>query len=253
MTDKNITSVSDTDIYREVCRSFASDDLAFSTFKQNPIYTAILEHTTKQQALQYIEYIKSSKLDLSKIGILKSNDEQGSPTIEIYGDETFDGISPSTIRYIKVLSEIVDIFGHLDGMNVVEIGVGYGGQCKILNDYFDIKSYQLVDLPEVLYLSEKYLSKYGYEDITFSDKNKDKYDFLISNYAITECSKDVQINYINNFVNKSRHGYITCNYISDVFNIDSMTKEEFLSMIDKKVALYEETPLTHSNNCLMVW
>lgn len=248
-----MTSISDTSSYQEVCQGFVINDELFKEFKQNSVYTSILEHTSKEQALQYIRYIEGSKLDFSKIGKLKENDEQGTPAILSYGDAYFNGISPSTIRYIKVLSEIVDIFTHLNGKDVVEIGVGYGGQCKILNDYFNIKSYQLVDLPVVQDLSKKYLGRYSYQNLDFSHNYRDSYDFVISNYAITECNKKVQLNYIHNIVNKSKHGYITCNYISDLFNIDSLTKDEFIKAINKEVFIQPEYPLTHSNNFLMIW
>jgi hypothetical protein len=232
---------------------FIENDDRFSNFKQDPIYTTILEHTSKDQALQYINYIERSKLDLTKISKLKSNDEQGSPSLQQYNNEIFDNISPSTIRYIKVLSEIVDIFTHLNGKDVIEIGVGYGGQCKVIMDYFNVNSYQLVDLDVVLELSKKYLSKYNYSNVYFNRPYLDKYDLVISNYAITECNRDTQLKYIDNIVNVSRHGYITCNYISDVFNVNSLSKEEFISKINKNIFIQPETPQTHTNNFLLIW
>lgn len=247
------TSISDTDNYRTKCRIFSEDDTSFDQFKIDPIYTGILEHTTKTQALGYIDFIKKSKLDFSKIPLLKSNDEQGSPILENYGDEVFDNISPSSIRYIKVLSELINIYTHLNGINIVEIGVGYGGQCKMINDYFSVKSYQLIDLPEVLMLAERYLRKYEYTNLKFGGDFSEKYDFVISNYAITECSKDVQCNYIDNIINNSRHGYITCNFISDQFNIDSLSKEEFINRIKHSVNTMDEYPLTYNNNIILYW
>lgn len=252
--EKIKTSISDTNEYIKKCLDFVSDDLEFSKFKQDPTYTTILEHASIDQALLCIQAIKKSGLDLTKINILKSNDEQGSPTIADYDDIIFNGISPSTIRYIKVLGDLIDIFNSLDDYNIVEIGVGYGGQCKIINDYFNIKSYQLIDLDEVLKLSEKYLSKYNYNNLLFDNTIfKDEYDLVISNYAITECSKNIQLNYINNIINKSKHGYITCNYISDIFNINSMSKQEFIESINKKTHIIEEYPLTFHGNCVIIW
>lgn len=251
---KTKSSISDSIEYTKKCLDFVNDDLEFSKFKQNAIYTNILEHASVEQALACIESIKKSGLDLNKIDILKSNDEQGSPTIAYYGNPVFDGISPSTIRYIKALGDLIDTFKSLDGYNIIEIGVGYGGQCKLINDYFNIESYQLVDLDEVLKLSEKYLSKYNYKNNLFDNTNfKDTYDLVISNYAITECSKNIQSDYITNILNKSKHGFITCNYISHIFNIESMTKSEFIESINKKVHIIEEYPLTYEGNCILVW
>lgn len=248
------TSISDTPNYRNICLNFSKHDNLFEKFKQDPNYTQILEHTSKIQAIEYISCIKNSKLDLSKIDKFRENDEQGSPSIEYYGDPLFDGISPSTIRYIKTLSDLVNTFKNLDGKKIIEIGVGYGGQCKLINDYFDIQSYHLIDLPEVLELSEKYLNKYNYSNISYGGELLNEYDLIISNYAITECDKNIQIKYIDDIISKSRHGYITANYISEVFNINSLSKEEFIKRINKDpLYINSEYPLTFSGNCVMIW
>lgn len=251
----NRTSISDFHDYRSCCkRAYESDDV-FNTFKQIPEYTAILEHASKAQAEQCISLISDGKLDLSKLGKLRENDEQGSPTVYNYGNPLFDGMSSSTLRYIKVLSDMIDIYTTLDNFKVIEIGVGYGGQCKILCDYFNIKSYELVDLPEVLNLTEKYLSKYEYDNVSVWDDKSDKeYDLIISNYAITECSRDIQQYYIDNILKKSKHGYITCNYISDRFEIESMHQREFISSIGMKTHhLIDENPLTFPGNKVLIW
>jgi putative sugar O-methyltransferase len=148
---------------------------------------------------------------------------------------------------------MIDIYTTLDDFKVIEIGVGYGGQCKILCDYFNIKSYDLVDLPEVLRLTEKYLSKYEYNNVNVWD-NKPEYDLVISNYAITECDREIQQYYIDNIAKKAKHGYITCNYISDRFDITSMHQKEFISSIGlEKYHLIDENPLTFPGNKVLIW
>ena len=247
------TSISDESKYTVACKLFVEDDKSFETFKRHPHYTEILEHSSKAQALDCIKYISGSALDLSKLYLLEANDEQGSPNLAHYDNPAFDNISPSTIRYIKVLAEIVDTFGNLDSGDIVEIGVGYGGQCKVINDYFNVGSYQLVDLDVVEQLSEKYLSKYGYKNLCFGKPYKDEYDLVISNYAITECDRAVQIDYIDNVLNKSKHGYITYNRISDIFNVDSLSYDELIDRIDKDVTVHPEYPNTNKDNCLLIW
>jgi hypothetical protein len=248
------SSISDYAEYRKFCESAATSDGVFRTFKQSPIYTAILEHASKEQAECCIPLILESGINVDRLEVLKSNDEQGSPTTEIYSNSLFNGMSPSTIRYIKVLADMLDIYSTLDGYNIVEIGVGYGGQCKVLNDYFDINSYELVDLPEVSKLAEKYLDKYEYKSVKLWDNKTDEYDLVISNYAITECSREIQQYYIDNILKKSKHGYITCNYISDRFNIESMHQKEFILAIGlEKYYLIDENPLTFPGNKVLIW
>lgn len=248
------TSISDYSAYRNTCQLIADNLEAFEVFKQNPVYNTILEHASRDQAMRCIDIIRKGPLDLSKIKLLRTNDEQGTPTLETYGDELFDNISPSTIRYIKVLSDLIHSYGGLDDFNIVEIGIGYGGQCKLINDYSKIQSYSLVDLPEVLNLAKRYLSKYDYKSVNkWAGEGDVEYDLVISNYAITECNREVQRNYIENIVNKSAHGYITCNYVSSGFGINSMTKDEFIGSITHEVTVSNEVPLTYPGNILLTW
>jgi putative sugar O-methyltransferase len=177
------TSITDRNEYIECCKLFISNRHEFNTFKQHPVYIDVLEHFSQYRAKICIDVIKKRHLILSEK--IKENDEQGSPSICYYGDSFFDGVSPSTIRYIKVLSDIHE-FIDLNGMNIAEIGVGYGGQCKVINDYAKVKSYSLFDLPIVLKFTAKYLSKYKYDNLKFGEY-LDNYDLVISNYAISEC------------------------------------------------------------------
>lgn len=252
---KERTSISDTDLYRERCKKFATDDEAFAAFKRDSVYTQILEHATKEQAEKCIPLIVNSGMDLSKLEKLATNDDQGFPTRELYKDNRFDSMSPSTIRYIKVLADMIEIYSDLTNFRIAEIGVGYGGQCKVLNDYFKLGAYDLIDLPEVLELTTKYLKKYDYQNVrTWTPGGNEEYDLVISNYAITECDSYVQKFYIDQVIKKSKHGYITCNYISDKFNINSFTKEEFIEEIGvKNLHIIDENPLTFPGNIVLIW
>jgi hypothetical protein len=251
------TSISDYDAYKNICLQASVDDNIFATFKQNAEYTVILEHTSKEQGQEYLNYVlgkKNLSLDDKTIEVFKGNDLYGSPHVVDYGNGWV--LSPSTLRYVKVLSELTALYGSLDGFKIAEIGIGYGGQCKVINDYYDIKSYTLIDLPEVLGLGKKYLSSSPYAPVEFKTMNQlytDDYDLVISNYAITECNKDVQEEYICKVLRGSTHGYITCNFISDYFNIQSLTREEFIKMLDKKVNIIAEVPLTHPRNFILSW
>jgi hypothetical protein len=64
----------------------------------------------------------------------KINDLVGSPTTYVY--HRFGRISPSTLRYVKVASDLRRLFGDLTGAKVAEIGVGYGGQLLVLDQIF---------------------------------------------------------------------------------------------------------------------
>ena len=255
MTKNNKTSISDTNEYKNFCKQSSVDDLVFSTFKQNKIFTEILEHTSYQQGLDYISEInKNIKIDMSLIEKFKENDLQGSPILYDYA-LPYGSISASTLRYLKVLNDLIINFGDLTNYNIVEIGVGYGGQSKIIQDQFKISEYNFIDLPEVLNLTKKYLSKFNYKNLSFLDfKNlpQKKYDLVISNYAFTECSKEIQNLYLDKVINQSKNGFILGNDIGEFFNITNYSKIELLDKIQNSQVL-DEKPLTHKDNYLLIF
>jgi len=248
------TSISDYEEYRLACLEAATNDEKFNVFKQNRAYTEILEHTSPEMGARYADYILKTKFDLSKLDLIRSNDIQGSATILEYS-EPFGLFSPSTLYYTKVLAELEDMFGSLDGLNIAEIGIGYGGQCKVIYDYFKPASYTLVDLPEPVKLAERYHRDFNYKGIKYLTQDLlpsgVEYDLVISNYALTECARPIQLEYLDKVVKKSKKGYIAYNEISGGFGVDSLSKREFTSLIT--CSEKPEEPLTGNNNCILYW
>lgn len=252
---KNKSSITDFDDYKNVCFNASIDDDDFNVFKQNSTYIGILEHVNYEQGQKYIDtIIKDNILDLSKINKFKENDLYGSANICKYGNP-FGLISPSTLRYVKILSDLILYFGDLSNFNIIEIGVGYGGQAKIILDYFNIKNYYFVDLFEVNLLAKKYLNKFNYSNCTFLDYNDlpDKeYDLIISNYALTECSKEFQNLYYEKIIKKSKRGYIIANTIAHAFNIENYTQNEWKSIIPN-IQIFPDIPHNIPGNYLIVF
>ena len=88
-------------------------------------------------------------------------------------------------------------------------------------------------------------------DVTSLDK---QFDLIISNYAFTELSKSTQELYLNKILHRSSHGYITSNFVSKEFNIDSFS----LDLLKNKLNAFdlrtlEEIPLTHKDNIILFW
>lgn len=252
---KTKTSISDYNDYKLFCEKAATDEKTFDSFKQNSVYTEILEHCSYEQGNLFIqEIIKNNNLDLYYLEKLKENDLYGSSNKLSY-ESPFGLISPSTLRYIKVLSDLIKHFGDLNSMSIVEIGVGYGGQSKIIMDYFKIKEYNYIDLREVNLLAKTYLSKFNYENLHFLDFENlpdKKYDLIISNYAITECEKTIQEYYIEKIIKNSKNGYMIGNNISHIFDVQSKNIDEWKSSIPN-LKIYEEVPKTGADNYLMVF
>jgi putative sugar O-methyltransferase len=245
----------DYDRYLEVCRNATDDDELFKGFKSNPNYTWVLEHVNYQHGLEYLEVIKSEFPNFRDyIEKFATNDDIGNP-MRFWFKELGLNLSPTTLRYIKVLNDLRVIFNNLDDLNIVEIGGGYGGQCKIINDFYEPKSYTLVDLPSVLSLSKKYLQRHGIENIVLrgvTEESDIRYDLCISNYAFTELDRKFQEFYRENIIKKSDRGYITCNFVTESCLDGRFSKEEILSLRDN-YKTFEERPLTAPNNFIYTW
>jgi len=250
------SSISDTHKYKNIIEKALNDNDIFKNFKQLSDYNEILEHTTKNQAIEYLKIIKNDNKQLIQgFQKFKDNDVFGNPRKNVFKD--IGEVSPSTLRYVKVLSDIINIFGGFNNKNIVEIGGGYGGQCLIFSKYFSFNSYLLIDLKESLDLSKKYLNLNNIKNVIYKDISKlnetVEYDLLISNYAFTECNKKIQDIYIKKIINNSRNGYITANFISDIFNIESYNNNELINIINKNILINEEKPKTHNNNLILTW
>lgn len=250
-----MNSISDTEEYKSICRSSVEDDKIFNKFKIDPNYNFILEHVGEDLGRLYLDNIISNFPDYKNyIEKFKKNDYYGSPKLSFY-DEV-GNISPTTLRYIKVLSDLKNIFGDLNGKKIIEIGAGYGGQCFIINQLFDIKEYSILDLDEASFLCSKYLKKLNTNHriikIEEVDKIDEDFDIVISNYAYSEINKNLQNLYYDKIISKSTNGYFTLNFFSHWFGIESYNKEEVLSMFtNKKLKIFEEEPKTFEDNIII--
>ncbi|BDA70165.1 putative methyltransferase [Calothrix sp. PCC 7716] len=254
LNERVSTSLSDNQIYPNFCLQASNDYRIFQNFRSNSIYTEILEHVTYKQGNDYLQQIQKSPQILAEIDKFRDNDKVGNPRVFTY--DSVGKFSPSTLRYIKVLSDLEDIFRNLNSLNICEIGVGYGGQCRVINSYYKPNTYTLVDIKPALMLAQRFLdnfiieSKLIYQTMNELDKFS-KYDLLISNYAFTELPRVIQDVYLEKIILNSQRGYITYNEITPV-NFNSYKKSELLDIIPNAKVM-EEVPLTYPNNCIIFW
>jgi len=233
--------------YHNICAATVASDDLFANFRREGVFFDMYEHVTFEEGLIYLQEIKKVPEVYNRIDLFASNDMIGNPRTSYYEEIGYD-IAPTTLRFIKVLADLVSLFGSLDGMDIIEVGAGYGGQCKIIYDMFKPKSYTIVDLPYSRDLAKKFLKEFS---IMLSPKLSD-YDLFISNYAFTEIERKYQDVYYENGIKKSKRGYITCNFYEWYETEGMMNVSELLRMMPNSKVL-EEIPLTAKDNFIYTW
>jgi putative sugar O-methyltransferase len=248
------TSLTDQAAYTNLCEEAARDPAVFASFKRHPDYTPVLEHVTCDDGKHYLRIaLEQTPAFASVLERFRENDRLGAPQTCDYGGHGV--FSPTTLRYAKVASDLTMLFGSLDALRIIEIGCGYGGQCFITTATSAPQSYTLVDLEPCLRLQQAYLSKLGVQNTRFVTAGElpdnEEYDLVVSNYAFSECVRDVQEDYLERVLRRSKRGYVTCNWVSpDQFR--SLTPEDLLVAIPGSRFL-PEVPLTAPDNRIWTW
>ena len=214
--------------YTSYITDITNNDVRNSDFKSNYNYRGILEHVTQELGLEYIKLIEDEFPQIQVadiIGYLQINDKYGLP--RKYNFEFSNGVShscsPTSLRYVYHALTILEHYKNTNCENIVEVGCGYGGLCLAIN-YFSnlnnicVKKYNIVDMPEVCNLIEKYLEinrdtvevnvKY-HHSTTYGKNIIDSKLFFISNYCYTEIDKNHNDAYSSILLPKTNNGFIT--------------------------------------------
>jgi|LakMenE18May11ns_1017448.scaffolds.fasta_scaffold9850713_2 putative sugar O-methyltransferase len=248
--------------YANFCEISSKDEKIFSTFKSDSRYSPIVSGVNQNQGQQYLEKLLNNKSDFIKspnLQIAKMGDLFGKPVTFEY--EKVGNISPVLLRYLSVLEELKKEFESLDNFSIVEIGAGFGDQCRLIQSFFKIKDYTIVDIPQALLLSKKYINGFGFEatPIKSDDVNQEifnGFDLVISNYAISELSKDIQKIYLEKIIKNSKRGYITYNFLREDQSLEKpFSHREFKSELEKlgfSVKTYNEN--VRKSECeVLIW
>lgn len=257
---KTFTSIPGIVEYRAFVSQCLNDDYLFRNFKQNNIYKNILEHVSKELGLQYFKIIKKqTPWLLKKIDNIKINDLIGGSSLVEYNG--IGKISPSSLRYAKVLSDILKLFNKKKFKKIAEIGTGYGGQFLIFDQFMDFSKYFFFDLKEVLLFCEKYLDSYllrnSFETLHINNFNgEEEFDLVISNYAFSELPSKLQEIYLRKVILQSKRGYITMNSgtKNSIFQGDYLSLEQIKKDMPF-ISVNHETPkdFVHQGNYVITW
>ncbi len=252
-----VSSYSDDGKYPLICRQAAENDIAFNVFRANKTYRSIVETCGPKLGLNYLYLTQRKNIDLRQyFERFQTSDSVGGPKMfeyEVAGKKI--QMAPTTLRYINILSDLMTYFGSLEGMNIIEIGGGYGGQCKIIQDVFKLGSYTLVDLEPALALSKRFLGEFNINNVSYltSDDlpaHRTKYDMVISNFAFTEIIRQIQNIYCEHVISKAPKGYMLCNFVTHTWEKDQFSEAELLSVIGITNVVRAAPPLTQYDESL---
>ena len=236
------TSITDSEIltsYPSLCGLAAKNLEIFKKFRSSRVMVEALDHVSIEQGTSYI----------SEILNYSSWSEKYTKALA-YG--TF---SPTLLRYLKVYIDLEKNFGSLKNLNIVEIGIGFGGQASLISLLDKPLSYTYYDIPPVLELAQKFTKELDVPgNFTFADGRNPKSsnpDLVISNYAFSELNREVQDQYLKNVVLPSPRGYITWNNLSATI-LGGYSLAELVRLIPNS-QIHPEKPNTSEGNAILVW
>ena len=243
--------------YADAVWKMVSSTRSFATFRRDPAYNVVLEHLSEGEGQAYLQHISDPNI-LEICAASERADTVGSPRAFRFNGAL---LSPSTLRYAKVMADIADFFPDLNSTrSIIEIGGGYGGQARMVSEYarktgWDLKRYTLVDLPPVAALSRLYLEHFDIlpmcEFITSVELDRDtSWDFAVSNFAFSMFSRALQDKYMDRVLRKSKSGYLTMN--TGLISGPSWTAEELLTTLPNAV-LRREEPRTGGMNYVVTF
>jgi len=240
------------DRYNAIVNNCLVDTYCFNNFKNIADYTSIVsQHPPYGQ--KYYDRILSEapkKLYLKLPQIAKC-DTIGNPVVDRYVDsECFKDdliISACNLRYVNTVMELDRYFNFGEkNINVVELGVGFGGLCFAASQWFNIDKYCLLDLENVQALATKCLDQLG--NTTHTTEVPTRIDLLISEFCLSEFDDNLISNYYNDYVSKVERVYLR-------FNLhDEQRKAAFLEKIgnDFDYVVEDEWPKTHWPNYVII-
>jgi hypothetical protein len=239
--------------YVNFVESALKDEEIFNSFRSDSRYRDILEHVSDDLGKKYYIKIREVLSHKEVVDICNAVKNVGNPRLLKYEGSK---LNPATLRYINVGLDITKKFPNDKFKNIVEIGAGYGGQALVLENFFEIKNYTLIDLPQVNQLIQKFFSyhdpkfQYSFSEIeTYT--NNGKYDLFISNYAFSELPKKLQITAIKNVISNAKYGYMIVNNFNN-FSFRYLSKAQYANNLPN-LEVFDEIPESYMFNKIVTF
>ncbi len=230
-----------------------TSEQAFSKFRSCKSYRKILEHVPPRTGEKYLRQLKKNELPFQTLKNLVPQINLGGPATYHFHD--LGSISPTSIRYAKVHNDIRNLFGDLTDFNIIEIGCGYGGLALQMMNGESLRSFGIADLEVVEQLAKKYILRINSETknvLRIARQHKhEEIDLVISNYAFSELTQEIQDEYLEKYILKSKRGYMIYNHINPI-EFESYSALDFCKIVPG-AEIIQEIPKTDKTNVLIVW
>lgn len=241
--------------YRQVCLQAATDPNYLETFRSIPEFRRAFEINDGSLFAQYVA--ASDKL-MAKIEDFRKLETLGNPPLIDY--PVVGNFTATTLRYICLADQIQKMVLLPENAVIAEIGAGFGGQCFILSQLRPFSKYYFFDLPEVESLIAKVMDFFHLPNTYCIPMDlelpEDKIDLVISNYAFSECDRQIQLEYYERVIKKADRGFLIYNQISKDSGIDSLTPDEFVQLLKSdgiRPRVYKELLSTAPGNMMIIW
>jgi putative sugar O-methyltransferase len=217
----NPTKTAESDLWKIINTSYITHDKIedINEFKRSDVNFRIALWNPQTNGARYLKTLiynlcadlsPQNKSRLSKI----KNRSVGAPISVTHDGQTV------CMDYLQAVYETEFIADnlHIDGMNILEIGAGYGRTChSILSNHF-VKSYTILDLPNCLELSRRYLIKVlddaAWHRVNFinaidlPDMEMHHFDLCINIDSFAEMEAEVVQHYINYIASHCDYLYV---------------------------------------------
>lgn len=260
--DASAGSVSCSMDWPMACHALSQGIWPSKGFRRRKSVRDVVETLGVVDGLYFSKLIRSMVRDPAELESARTACEWGDPiTIPALLARWPWKCSPTSLRYIAhaLWLKSTDLTGM--GSSVVEIGAGFGGLAAMNAILTGVRTH-VVDLPEVISCVETMMGEIHLADFMIRSRDliTDPYT-VVSNYAFSELSAELQSRYFDEWIRQSGGGMIISNAGVFAEHIAGMSNHQLLTRLRQSgfhAEIFEEHPVlapsdTLSGNVLITW
>ena len=109
----------------------------FKNFRTLPIFRIVIEGISIEGGAHLLLRLKRNHFFIDALHLIRTSENfEPSCILKLHVNGKNVNISPTTARYCNNTINLINLFGlNVLSRNIVEIGGGYGGECKIIHDF----------------------------------------------------------------------------------------------------------------------